>query len=193
METNQPDLLKKAAPVLAGILGGLILGGLIWVVARSPHGEGVTLQPPPTAAPLVVDVSGAVPRPGVYELPEGSRVRDAVQAAGGFLAEADKSQVNLAAPLEDGQKVEIPYSVGQEPVDEGGEFDAPPELVDINTADALALESLPGVGPTLAENIITYRDENGPFLRIEDIMNVAGIGESIFEQIQDLITVGEEF
>ncbi|MEW6029528.1 MAG: helix-hairpin-helix domain-containing protein [Chloroflexota bacterium] len=188
MESNQSDLLKKITPILGGVLGGLILAGLIWIAARSPRGEGVTLLPPPTAAPIVVDVSGAVPRPGVYELPEGSRVRDAVTAAGGFLAEADKSQVNLAAPLEDGQKLEIPYAAGVE-------VSAPTEvpfLIDINYASVEELETLPGIGPTLAENIVIYREENGPFLRIEDIMNVPGIGESTFDQIKDLIYV-EEF
>lgn len=188
MENSQSDLLKKIAPVLGGMLGGLILAGLIWIVARSPRGEGVTLLPPPTPAPIVVDVSGAVPRPGVYELPEGSRVRDVVQAAGGFLAEADKSQVNLAAPLVDGQKVEIPYAAGME----APAATQPAILLDINYASVEELETLPGIGPTLAENIVMYREENGPFLRIEDIMNVPGIGESTFERIKDLIYV-EEF
>ena len=115
MENARQDLLKAFYPTFIGVLIGLVLGGLLWIVVRSPRGQTVTLMPPPTAAPLVVDVAGAVPRPGVYELPQGSRVKDAVEAAGGFLAEADKSSLNLAEPLQDGQKLEIPYMAGLEP------------------------------------------------------------------------------
>jgi competence protein ComEA len=193
MENTKQDILRAFYPTFIGVLVGLVLGGLLWIVVRTPRGESVQLLPMPTSAPLMVDVAGAVPRPGVYELPEGSRVKDAVQAAGGFLAEADKSMINLAEPIEDGQKLEIPYLAGMEPAPISGDpFGAGGTggLIDINTASLEELDTLPGIGPTLAQAIIDYRDTVGPFLAIEDIMFVDGIGPEIFERIRDLITVG---
>lgn len=194
MEATKQDILKAFYPTFIGVLIGLVLGGLLWIVARSPRGNSVELLPPPTPAPLVVDVAGAVPRPGVYELPGGSRVNDAVEAAGGFLAEADKSTINLAAPLEDGQRLDIPFLAGTEPLGAArvGEEEIPLDLIDINTADVDTLSTLPGIGPTLAQRIIDYRDTYGPFYYIEDIMNVEGIGPDTFENIKDLIMTGYE-
>ena len=199
MENARQDLLKAFYPTFIGVLIGLVLGGLLWIVVRSPRGQTVTLMPPPTAAPLVVDVAGAVPRPGVYELPQGSRVKDAVEAAGGFLAEADKSSLNLAEPLQDGQKLEIPYMAGLEPAPQsvfspgsGGGGPGPQELININTADVELLDTLPGIGPALAQAIVDYRETFGPFFYIEDIMLVDGIGEATFEEIKDLIITGYE-
>jgi competence protein ComEA len=194
MESTKQDILKAFYPTFIGVLIGLVLGGVLWIVARSPRGNSVELLPPPTPAPLVVDVAGAVPRPGVYELPDGSRVKDAVDAAGGFLAEADRAGLNLAAPLEDGQRLEIPFLAGAEPVG-AARVDEPAalDLIDINTADAETLSTLPGIGPTLAQRIIDYRESpRGPFYDITDIMNVEGIGPSTFENIKDLIMTGYE-
>lgn len=191
METTKQDLLKAFYPTFIGVLIGLALGGLLWIVARSPRGNSVELLPPPTPAPLVVDVAGAVPRPGVYELPAGSRVKDAVQAAGGFLAEADKSTINLAAPLEDGQKLEIPFLAGAQVAGVPSTFE-PVTLININTATLEELTTLPGIGPTLAQRIIDYRETYGDFYFIEDIMNVSGIGPATFENIMDLIITGYE-
>ena len=205
METTKNDFLKAFYPTFIGVLIGLVLGGVMWIVVRTPRGEAVQLLPQATAAPLVVDVGGAVPRPGVYEFPDGSRVNDAVQAAGGFLASADKSNINLAAPLDDGQELEIPFLAGMEPTPDpfasaagstgsgGGSVGIPGftgELIDINTASLEELDTLPGIGPTLAQAIIDFRDQNGPFLFIEEIMYVDGIGPDTFEMIKDLITVG---
>ena len=189
MQSNKQDILKAFYPTLIGVLVGLVLGGVLWIVVRSPRGNSVELLPPPTSAPLVVDVSGAVPRPGVYELPVGSRVRDAVDAAGGFLAEADKTTMNLAAPIEDGQKLDIPFLAGAAQAGAQAQPTAV-QLIDINQATLEELKTLPGIGPTLAQNIIDYRDTYGPFTQIEEIMNVDGIGPSTFENIKDLITVG---
>lgn len=196
MQSTRQDILKAFYPTFIGVLIGLVLGGLLWIVVRSPRGNAVSLMPPPTEAPIIVDVAGAVPRPGVYEFPAGARVKDAVQAAGGLLAEADKSTINLAAPLEDGQRLDIPYLSGMEPTPpaftfssgEGG--NATGQLIDINTATVEELDTLPGIGPTLAQAIVDYRNEFGPFFAIEDIMFVDGIGPDTFEAIKDLITVG---
>jgi competence protein ComEA len=188
------QILKPVLYMASGILFGLFMAALVWVVVRNPSGEAVTLRPVPTDAPIVVHITGAVPRPGVYALPQGARVQDAISAAGGFLAEAEKSGINLARVLEDGEQIEIPYTEGATIVlaTPGVEvITSPTELININTASQFELESLPGIGPTTAEKIIEYREENGPFATIEDIMNVSGIGPGTFERIKDLITVGE--
>ena len=178
----------------SGILLGLFLAALVWVVARNPSGEAVTLRPVPTDKPIVVHITGAVPRPGVYALPQGARVQDGISAAGGFLAEADKTPINLAELLEDGEKLDIPYIEGASPV-----LSTPlpevvtstTELININTASAAELDALPGIGPTTAQKIIDYRNQNGSFINTEDIINVSGIGPGTYERIKDLITVGQ--
>jgi len=185
----------------SGILFGLFVAALVWVVSRNPSGEAVTLRPAPTDKPIIVYITGAVPRPGVYALPQGARVQDGISAAGGFLAEADTELINLARPLGDGERMDIPYVEGASPVlptppegGGGGETPSPeenPDLININTASQAELETLPGIGPTTAQKIIAYRDENGPFVAIEDLENVSGIGPVTFERIKDLITVDE--
>jgi len=177
----------------SGILFGLFLAALIWVVARSPSGEAVILRPVPTDKPIIVYITGAVPRPGVYALPQGARVQDVISASGGFLAEAEKSQINLAALLEDGQKLDIPYIEGGSPIlaTSGPTVAAvTTELININTASVADLDSLPGIGRTTAQKIVTYREQNGPFVSTQDIINVSGIGPGTYERIKDLITVG---
>lgn len=179
--------------MVSGILFGLFVAALVWVVARNPSGTSVTLRPVPTDKPLVVHITGAVPRPGVYALPEGARVQDAISAAGGFLAEAEKTGINLARALEDGEQLDIPYIEGFTPVIATPEevFVPSSDLVDINTAAEFELETLPGIGPTTAQKIVEYRETNGPFVSIEDIVNVPGIGPVTYDRIKDLITVGE--
>jgi len=179
----------------AGILFGLFVAALIWIVSRNPSGEAVTLRPAPTERPVIVYIAGAVPRPGVYALPEGSRVQDAIAAAGGFLAEAQRTEINLAAFLIDGEKLDIPFAEGGSPVlptpvENTGLPGSSTELININTASSAELESLPGIGPTTAQKIIEYREQNGAFVSIEDIINVSGIGPGLYERIKDLITVG---
>jgi competence protein ComEA len=185
--------LKSILYMASGILFGLFLAALIWVVARNPSGEAVVLRPVPTEKPLIVYITGAVPRAGVYALPQGARVQDAISAAGGFLAEADKSQINLAALLEDGGKLDIPYIEGGSPIiatPGATVVAATTELININTASAAELEALPGIGPTTAQKIVDYRDQNGPFINAEDIINVSGIGPGTYERMKDFITVG---
>jgi competence protein ComEA len=186
--------IKSVLYMASGILFGLFVAALVWVVVRNPAGEAVTLRPVPTEAPIIVHITGAVPRPGVYALPEGARVQDGISAAGGFLAEADKFGINLARVLEDGEQIDIPYSAGASiviPTPGIEVITSSSELIDINTAAQFELESLPGIGPTTAQKIIEYREANGPFASIEDIVNVSGIGPGTFERIKDLITVGE--
>jgi len=181
--------------MVSGILLGLFVAVLVWVVARNPSGQAVTLRPPPTEQPIVVQIAGAVPRPGVYALAKGSRVQDAISAAGGFLAEADKTGINLARALDDGEQLEVPYMEGSSPVlgtlpPAATEAPSSAELININTASLAELDTLPGIGPTTAQKIVDYRNQNGPFLSKEDIINVSGIGPGTYERLKDLITVG---
>ena len=184
--------LKSILYLASGILFGLFLAALVWVVARTPSGEAVVLRPVPTEKPVIVHITGAVPRPGVYALPQGARVQDAISAAGGFLAEAEKSQINLAALLEDGEKLDIPYLEGASPVlatPGPTVVSVETQLININTASVAELDTLPGIGPTLAQRIVDYREQNGPFINAEDIINVPGIGAGNYERFKDMITV----
>jgi competence protein ComEA len=184
--------IKPVLYMISGILFGLFVAALVWVVARNPTGTAVTLRPVPTDKPIVVHITGAVPRPGVYALPKGARVQDGISAAGGFLAEADKSGINLARELEDGEQLDIPFVEGFSPVvaTPVETFIPTSDLININTATAAELDTLPGIGPTTAQKIIEYRETNGPFATIDDIIKVSGIGPTTFNRIKDLITVG---
>ena len=187
-------MIKSVLYMASGILFGLFVAALVWIVARNPAGEAVTLRPVPTEAPIIVHITGAVPRPGVYALPEGARVQDAISAAGGFLADADKTGINLARVLEDGEQIDILFAEGASiviPTPGVEVITSNSELININTASQFELETLPGIGPTTAMRIIEYREANGPFATIDDIIDVAGIGTGTFERIKDLITVGE--
>jgi competence protein ComEA len=185
---------------LLGVLLGFLLAGVLLLTTRPPQGVAITLRPAPTPAPLVVDVEGAVAAPGVYLLPSASRVQDALDAAGGLLPEAASQNLNLAAPLTDGQRLWVAAAPqGTEPAQNPSVSRAPQggidisqggaALIDISTATQSELESLPGIGPSLASSIVAYREEHGPFASIEDIQNVSGIGPAKFEKIRSLITV----
>lgn len=163
--------------------------------------DGLIAATDPVGKPkeVVVHVAGAVIRPGVYHLPEGSRVVDAVEAAG-LAGDARLDLINLAAPLMDGQKVPVPGEqdtglqaaalTGGTALSTGasGMFGVP-TTVNINTADQVQLETLPGIGPSLAGRIIQYRETNGPYRSPEDIKNVSGIGDKRYEQLKSLISV----
>lgn len=153
-----------------------------------------------------VYVCGAVNAPGVYELPAGSRLYQAVEAAGGMREDADRNYLNLAMELIDGEKLQVPtkeevqaglavdtsagsgQTVGEE--QSGSQAGAAAgRLVNINTADAELLMTLPGIGEAKAKSIIDYRTDKGPFGKIEDIMNITGIKQSVYEKIKDAICV----
>ncbi len=164
--------------------------------ASTASSQSQQAAPAEAAAPsvILVHVDGSVNSPGVYELAETARVRDAVDAAGGLTQDADVSQVNLAAPVTDGSKVYIP-AVGEQAVGTvasaspavGGGTDT--SVVNINTATLEELDTLPGVGESTAQAIIEEREAGGPFTSVEDIMRVSGIGEKKFERLQGLICV----
>ena len=175
--------MKTFLNITYGVLIGLLAAGVLWLLINSrPKGEAVTLLPTSTPGTLTIYVSGAVATPGVYSLPDGSRVSAAIEAAGGFLEGAEQSNVNLAKQLEDGEQINVPGLVDTSHVNAG--------RVDINTANVTELETLPGIGPTAAQSIVDYRLENGLFQAIEDIQNVPGIGPATFDGIRDYITIG---
>lgn len=150
---------------------------------------------PPTPAPVRVYVSGAVATPGVYTLPPRSLVDDALKAAGGASAEADLDRVNLALEVRDQQQIHVPRKGESAPAQPTSPSDAAVSAatgarrVNINTATQAELETLPRIGPSIAQRIVDYRTRNGPFKKIEDIKNVSGIGEAMFSAIKDLIAV----
>ena len=161
---------------------------------------------------LVVHVAGAVRAPGVVVLPAGARVDDAIDAAGGLLEDSDPDQLNLARVLTDGEQVRVPHvgddastwvqgsgttGGGTEGSGSGGSSGTSGTgstgtsgLIDVNTADATALEELPGIGPALAERIVSYRDEHGPFASVDELTDVPGIGDAKLEALRDSATVG---
>ena len=148
------------------------------------------------ATEISVHVAGAVESPGVYRLERGSRVTDAVTAAKP-LSSSELNALNLAAVLQDGQKVFVPEKpplVTDTPNEPGVAHTLRPGIgaegkININTADAGQLEQLPGIGPSLASSILRYRQENGPFASVEDILNVSGIGEKKLEGLRDFATI----
>jgi competence protein ComEA len=176
--------MKTVINTVVGVFIGLLVAGLVWNTARQPRGEPVTLQPPPSPEPISVHVTGAVVNPGVYELPQESRVSDAIDAAGGFLPVADREQINLAALLKDGMQLKVEtrsfYNTG------GGSGS---QRMNINTATAEELDTLPGIGPSTAQAIVNYRRQFGEFQRADEITNVEGIGPATYDRIKDLITV----
>jgi competence protein ComEA len=198
---------------IAGAVVGVVVLALVAVfVLRAPSaaapptelslpradagGVGGVASTTTIAAGVVVHVAGAVARPGLVRLPGGARVADAVDAAGGLRPDADLDRLNLAAPLSDGQRVWVPI-VGQDApreVDPGGASpgagtSGAPAIVDLNTATASELESLPGVGPATAQAILEQRRRVGRFRSVDDLLDVRGIGPSKLAALRDRVRV----
>ena len=177
--------------LLIGILLGLLGAGILDFLSAKPRGQPIVLHPPPSPSPLWIHVTGAVQKPGVYTLPPGSIVQNAIDAAGGSLPDASLHSINLAAPILDGQQIYLASSeeLSSSPNLPVSSITTPSSQININTVKASELESLPGIGPSLAGKIIEFRQQNGPFMSIEDLLNVPGIGPAKLEQIQNLIVV----
>ncbi len=183
----------RVALTAAGVIGLIAL--LVWALAR-PAAPAVlasdaTPTPAASAAPApsvstvgpmaVVHVAGAVATPGLVELRPGERVADAIERAGGSLEEADLSALNLARVPVDGEQISVPLV---------GEADAKEDsTVRLNSADAAALEGLPGVGPVTAANIVADREANGPFTSLDDLQRVPGIGPALVARLDGLVTM----
>jgi competence protein ComEA len=192
--------------IVLGVVAAAVALGLGWWLLRPPSDPPEESLPfasstsalPPTSASstpdvLVVHVAGAVASPGLHELPPGSRVADAIAAAGGLTPQADASRINLAAPVTDGERVYVLAVGEQEPtVAVGGAEpgdDAASGPVNLNTADAEALDALPGIGPATAAAIIEHRGKVGAFTSVDQLLDVPGIGEAKLEALRDLVTV----
>jgi competence protein ComEA len=193
---------QRIAQVVFLSVVGIVAFIVIYVILKRPEPATpplvITLQPRPTAEPATptpasinVYVSGAVNKPDVYALPLNSIVKDAITAAGGATDEADLDRINLATKLADQMQVYVPRRGEAAPPSQGGSAPgAATGKININTASAEELDKLPGIGPSIAQAIIDYRTKNGLFKQIEDINDVKGIGDALFEKIKDQITVG---
>jgi competence protein ComEA len=186
--------MNNRLSILLYILLGVLLAGLILWIASPPRGKPLTLQPLPTQGLLVVYLNGEVNHPGLYNLPRGSRVNDLILQAGGLKESADSNAINLAEQLRDGQKFTIPSKTlvgdkGTQNLSGSSENNPTPQaVININIASIEELDLLPDIGLAKAKQIVTYREEHGPFLTIEDIQNVPGIGEGVYNKIKELIT-----
>jgi competence protein ComEA len=201
--------------IVVALLAVVVAGGAFLVTAREAPEIGIEganglattnerqtevwpADPAPSSLDLVVAVAGAVVRPGVYHLPAGSRVGDAIEAAGGFGVSVDAAAVdrglNLAAVVRDGDKIRVPArgeaaaGVAAPGSDGAGASRTGGGLVDLNTADAAALDALPGVGPATAAKIIAARDER-PFATVDDLLARKVVGAATLEKLRALVAV----
>ncbi len=209
--------MKKIILILFGI--AIILSGVIYVLYQNSKTDDDEVETiikeeidPPKEEPssekekdtVIVDIKGMIKNPGVYTVPVGSRVNDVISVAGGLLEGADTSLINLAKIVSDEMTIII-YS-SEEVQDKYREeicvcdcpeitndaclnTDEEERLINLNTASKEELQEVPGIGEAKAEEIIKYRNQNGPFKSLDDIKNVAGIGESLFEKIKDYLII----
>ncbi len=198
MKTRLPDM-----PPRFGLLLGAVIGMLIgFTVARHWSTEEdliLRIEPISTPSVIVVYVTGAVERPGLYSVPSDARVAQVVELAGPR-SEADLARMPMAERLRDGQTVEVPVRKHPDPqaASEGTGDEAPSQSqrvttgkIDVNRATAAELMRLPGVGPVLAQRIIDYRAEHGPFRSVEELAEVPGISARMVAEWADLLTVGD--
>ncbi len=183
--TTQRRTLGAVAGVLIALSLFVVFSGKSEVIVAEP------IAPTQMVAPaLIIDVTGEVVSPGVYELPTGSRVIDAIRAAGGAKAKAALSELNLARVIKDGEQIYVDpiYTAGSR-TRAGSKAAAPRGPININRASASDLDSLDGIGPVIAKRIIAYRTTNGPFTAPEDLLKVSGIGDAKFAQFKEKIRV----
>lgn len=194
------DTLSGAQPVNKKVLGSAVAAVVLVVFLisnASIPSSSVAVSPsiePSLAAiespKIFVHLVGEVKNPGIYELDAGARLIDAILAAQGFSDSADQGSVNLARELTDGEQIIIGL-VGDAPASSGGAGSAGNSgtgLISLSTADQALLETLPGVGPALAGRIIDYREANGGFRAVADLMNVSGIGDKVYAGLKDLVS-----
>ena len=191
--------------LVAVMAGAVVLGLVLWArgapTTVAPPARSVPQQRDPVAAAiapspepaLLVHVAGAVHRPGLYEMPAGARVADAVQAARGPTERSDLDALNLAEPLQDGLKIDVPRrgeAVAAAPAPQPGASAAGPAVpVNLNVADQAALETIPEIGPVTATAILEYRAQVGSFSSVEELLEVSGVGPATLEAMRPYVTV----
>jgi competence protein ComEA len=187
---------RNALLAVGAVLAVLLLGGQLLTRGRAASAPAPAARsaPPPVAAPaakpvVVVDVAGAVRRPGLYRLDEGARVADAVARAGGTTRKAELDGVNLAAKVADGEQVVVPQRGAgvSAAAAGGGAATVPTGPVHLNSATAEQLDTLPGVGPVTAQKIVAYRQEHGGFRSVDELDAISGIGPAKIEQLRGLV------
>lgn len=212
---NLKELLKKNISIIIMLVAILIIGIVLYKKEEGTHDvqnifdeienninevENVVTE---ETKQIAVHITGEVKKSGVIYLKEGSRIIDAIEKAGGTTKNADLGKVNLAYVLQDGQKVYIPNKKnnasvyisedsGQDVIDNGNtntKTENKRKKININTANKEELQSISGIGPALAEKIVSYRNTNGKFKKVEDLKNVNGIGESKYKNIKDSICI----
>lgn len=189
-------VLVLLAAVVSVVVTGLGASGSSRVVVPgSASASPSAASGPATAATeaIYVHVVGAVATPGLYRIGSRSRLMDAVAAAGGFASDADRSAVNLARTITDGEQIIVPR-VGEDPVSSAGTANpggvqSPSGLIDLNTATLDDLDALPRVGPAIAQRILDFRETNGGFGSVDQLLEVPGIGEKTLDGFRDLVTV----
>jgi competence protein ComEA len=177
---------SRAEQWLVLFASAAVLVGAGALLATRRPAPSIRIFEAPPARELVVQVDGAVVRPGMYRLPPGARVADALAAAGGAAADADLTAVNRARLLHDGERLSVPLRRA------GGEAPGavePSGAVDLNSADADLLDRLPGIGPVLARRIVAHRDRAGPFRRVDELLQVEGIGPRLLERLRPHVVV----
>ena len=188
--TDRPPPRFRVGPGAVIVLLLVGLGVAVLVTALTGRDGSVPVVAPTSfsqtdTGSIYVHVLGAVLEPGLHELRPGDRVVDAIAAAGGFADDADETQLNLARLLVDGEQLYAPV-IGEITAAPGAATDG---KVNLNTADQAALEALPEVGPSLAQAILSWREKNGRFSAVEDLMSVSGIGDKTFDTLKDLVTI----
>ncbi len=193
--TPGPDPRRARARRVAGVALVVVLAGLgiaVFATAVTPRGSSQVIAPgadesaaPFASATIYVHILGEVRRPGLYALRDGDRAVDAVAAAGGFTEAADAAGLNLARVVSDGEQIVVP-AMGAVTAAPGVTADG---RVNLNTADAATLDTLPGIGPATAAKILAWRERNGRFASVDDLLDVGGIGEAKLDALRDLVTV----
>jgi competence protein ComEA len=190
---------RRRQLLLAAVALALLLLAARYLLPAGTATPAAPLPPPPgpgtgaagPSARVVVDVVGEVRRPGLYRLADGSRIADAVARAGGATRKAELAQVNLAAPLADGEQVVVPSrgspAAPAPAAAAGGDGAAPSAPIQLSTATLEQLDSLPGVGPATAQKILDYRTKHGAFSSVDELDAVPGIGPKRLEQLRDLV------
>jgi competence protein ComEA len=190
--------MSRIAIAIGAVVAAIIIVGAIFVVYDDLSAPPIIITDSVPGGVIVVQVTGAVATPGAYEVPAGARVVDVIAAAGGTRADADLGSVNQARRVRDEDQVVIPGLVQLAPppstgvtADAATDDASGPAVININSASAAELDALPGVGPAIAQRIIDYRTERGPFQTVDELANVGGISAAMVDEIRAQITVSE--